>query len=61
MECTELLLVPRSYDRMQVYFFHLVDTLMYLTQSESDKEKRFAELLPKNIITVLATESKLPP
>ena len=55
-----MLLVPRSYDRMQVYFFHLVDTLMYLTQSENDKEKRFAELLPKNIIHVLATESKLP-
>lgn len=33
-ECSELLLVSRQFDKLKVYFSHLVDTLNYLTNPE---------------------------
>jgi hypothetical protein len=62
MECNELLLVPRWYDKIQIYFFHLVDTLMHIADNkEKDKLQRYSELLPHDAVSDMALQNKLPP
>lgn len=41
-DCSELLLVSRQFDKLKVYFSHLVDTLNYLTNTEKEQDKKFA-------------------
>lgn len=53
-DCSELLLVSRQFDKLKVYFSHLVDTLNYLTNTEKEQDKKFAQLLPSNAALVLA-------
>jgi hypothetical protein len=60
-DCQDLLLVSRQFDKLKVYFSHLVDTLRYLTSTEADQAMKFAQLLPPNAALQLASENKLPP
>jgi hypothetical protein len=60
-ECSDLLLVSRQTDKTKKYFFHLVDTLRFLTSGEQDPEKKFAQLLPHNAAALFASEYKLTP
>ena len=54
-ECSELLLVSRQFDKLKVYFSHLVDTLNYLTNAEVS----FAQLLPADAASQLVEVNKL--
>jgi len=49
-------LVSRQFDKLKVFFSHLVDTLNYLTNSEV----KFTALLPVNAAIKFATDYKLP-
>ena len=52
-----MILVARQYDKMQVYFAHMVDTLKFLSATQ----KKFATLLPENPARCLAHDYRLPP
>jgi hypothetical protein len=59
-ECDDLLLISRQYDRLKVYFSHLVDTLHYLSSSSDDQDLKFRQLLPPNAAIDFANIYKLP-
>jgi len=42
-----------------MYFSHLVDVLRFLTNSEIEPDKKFAQLLPINAAKLLSAEYKL--
>lgn len=56
-ETDQLILVARQYDKMQVYFTHIVDTLKFL----ADSQKKFSLLLPENPARSLSYDYRLPP
>ena len=53
-DAQDLLLVSRQFDKLKVYFSHLVDTLHFL-----DDNNKFAQLLPENAALSLAQDYKL--
>ena len=53
----KLILVARQYDKMQVYFTHMVDSLKFL----ADSQKKFSLLLPENPARSLSYDYRLPP
>ena len=55
------MLVSRQYDKLQVFFTHLVDTLHFLANSEAEPDKKFAQLLPKIAASSMVVNCKLSP
>lgn len=53
----KLIMVSRLYDRVQIYFLHLVDSLNFLASSE----KKFALLLTEKPAKTLSFDFRLPP
>mgnify|MGYP006889575701 CR=1 FL=1 len=56
-ESKSLIHVARQFDKMQVYFSHMVDTLFFLAGSQ----KKFSQLLPPEPTKSLSLDYRLPP